>query len=844
MRLVTTLLLGLLVLAPLHAQQGDRPGEVQAPVPDHIEIPPSPILSPEEAMETFTVAPGFRIELVAAEPLVHEPIVVTFAPDGRMWVVELRGFMPNVEGIAEEAPIGTIAILEDTDGDGKMDKRTVFAENLVLPRALALVADGALVGEPPQLWFMRDTNGDSVADEKVEISRYGSRTNVEHSENGLYRALDNWMYNAKSSVRFRHVGGTEFIRDETIARGQWGITQDNVGRIYYNTNSDPLRVDVVPSEYFERNPNLTNPEGINVGVVPSRLQIWPGRVTPGVNRGYQILNEEGKLTSMTAASAPTIYRDSLFPSDHLGNGYVPEPSGNLVKRIIIDETGGTLVGRNAYEGSEFLTSTDERFRPVFLSNGPDGALYIADMYRGILQHRIFVTTFLRQQILDRGLDRGLGLGRIYRIVPDNKRINRPAFDLSKDSSVALVDHLRSADSWWRDTAQRLLVERRDPASVQPLRALARSGDAPALARLHALWTLHGIEQLDRATVLAAMDGTDEHVTAAAIRLSEPWLAQSEDVEVFQRVTTVMKDQAGNAPPTIVLQRALSLGEARSPAAFDLMMEMASKYNEQPFVPDAIVSGLAGRELEFIRRITAGPSTENAHNAVRLATSAVLRSGESGSIASLLALLEPGTHLRPWARTPLLEGFREFLPRRAPRGRPVSAEIPVEPTSLLALAKRTGTPEGDAAAEIVASLNWPGKPGQEAPTVALVLTPEQRALMEQGREQYAALCAACHGPAGEGLPALGAPLRYSRYALGSEEALARIILNGKQGDPLAMPPLNSLSDEAIAGVLTYIRQSWGHNETPVAPATISRIRQEVATREQPWRDEELSRYLTN
>src|SRR4051812_21684276 len=210
-RLFLLLPLSLGFTAVLLAQNGDAAGEVQAPPPPHIQIPPSPILTPEEEMKTFSVAPGFHVELVAADPLVHNPVAMAFGPDGRLWVVEMSAFMPNPDGIGEDAKVGTVVVLEDTDGDGRMDKRKVFVDGLVMPRAFALVGDGVLVGEPPHLWYCRDTNGDGVADEKKEVAGdYGVTTNPEHTANGLMRALDNWIYSANHTTRFRYLGKGQF----------------------------------------------------------------------------------------------------------------------------------------------------------------------------------------------------------------------------------------------------------------------------------------------------------------------------------------------------------------------------------------------------------------------------------------------------------------------------------------------------------------------------------------------------------------------------------------------------------------------------------------------------------
>lgn len=829
-----------LIATTLLAQQGDRAGEVQQGPPVHIEIPPAPTLTAEEALTTFKLPPGFRIEIVASDPLVHNPVAMAFGTDGRLWVVEMSGFMPNADGKGENAKVGSVVVLEDTDNDGRMDKRTTFLGGLVMPRAIALVDGGVLIGEPPHLWFCRDTNGDDVADEKTEVAPdYGVTTNPEHTANGLYWAMDNWIYNAKHNIRFRYEGRGRFSRETTDARGQWGITQDDAGRIFHNTNSDPLRGDLVPTEYLKRNPFLTSTTGSNVGIVPARLAVWPGRVTPGVNRGYQNLNAEGKITSCTAACGPVIYRSALFPAEFLGNAFVCEPSGNLVKRIVITEGDGTVVGRNAYEGSEFLTSTDERFRPVNLSSGPDGALYLVDMYHGILQHRIFMTSYLRKQVEERGLAEGLGMGRIYRIVPDNTKPVKAKFDLAKQTSAELVSRFSAADSWWRDTAQRLLVERNDPASVPLLREFARSSSSPALGRLHALWTLDGMKQLDRNTVMAAIGSTDESVTAAAIRLSEKWLADKIDREILSRVIGA----GGQSTPRITLQKALSLGASQTPEALAAQAKIAAKSGQQPFIPSAIVSGIAGREIDFITLAIAGENTANSSLSVELATSAVFKSRDPSRINEALARLAPKSATPEWGQSAMLKGIERFLPK-TPEGKSVAAMLPAEPVALLTLAKND-TAAGNYAAKLIDLLQWTGKPGMEneASAIADRLTPAQKALFEKGSVQFAAICAGCHQPRGEGMVGLAPQLLYSRYVLGSERALARIVLSGKEKEGRVMPGLRTLDDESLAAVLTYIRQSWGHNAPPIEPATIAKVRRETGNREEPWTDDELQAFAT-
>jgi glucose/arabinose dehydrogenase/mono/diheme cytochrome c family protein len=868
-RLPRALLLSLALIPPVLAQNGDRRGEVQAPPPSHIVIPPAPALSPTEELATFKLPPGFHIESVATDPLIGDPVAMQFAPDGKLWVLEMRGFMPNVDGTNERDPVCDIAVLEDTKGDGHYDKRTVFLDKLVLPRAISLVGDGLLVAEPPHLWFCRDTNGDGVCDQKTEVAAdYGNINNPEHNANGLMWAMDNWIYSANYTGRFRYEGGGKFTRDATVTRGQWGISQDDTGRIYYNSNSDPLRVDAIPSAYLKRNSNFSA-GGANVELAPANLKVTPGRVTPGINRGYNTLDADGKEYAVTSACGPVIFRGTLLPAEFRGDAFIAEPSGNLVKRIKLTEKDGLLRGANAYQGTEFLTSTDERFRPVNLFNGPDGALYVVDMYRGVVQHRIYVTTYLRKQIEERKLEQPRALGRIWRITADGSpAANFRQVALARASSGELVAKLGDANGWTRDTAQRLLVERRDPAAAKALTATAIDPQQPALARLHALWTLDGMGALDRSTVLGALADADANVCAAAIRLAENFFGKpSGDADLAGRVAAIARTE-----PAVRLQLALTLTEAKTPAADSALIGLVTTAGKQPYLADAVVSGLAGREVEFVKAIASQPDAAAAGAAVRFATSAVLKSGDAVRIDQVLALLQENS-TQPWARKELLAGVRYFLPKGegrgfaggggggrgpggggAPGGAPGGGTgrgggggrggerifvgaLPAEPKALVAFAAEKDNPDATVANDLIKYLKWPGKPGMAA--AARPLTTDEQALFDKGRAQFATLCAACHQPNGQGLAGLAPSLLYSRWVLGDARVLARIVLCGKVQENLTMPPWKAaLNDEAIAGVLTYIRRSWGQDADPVPIATVTEARAETAKREEPWSDADL------
>ncbi|MGB3584928.1 MAG: dehydrogenase, partial [Tunicatimonas sp.] len=246
---------------------------------------PSPVLTPAEEMATFQLEPGMKVQLVAAEPMVQEPVVITFDEDGRLWVVEMRGFMPTIKGKGENQPVGRVSVLEDLDGDGQMDKSTIYLDSLIMPRALAVVQGGALIAENNSLWMTEDLDGDLQADTKTLVdSDYAANGLPEHSDNGLWRSVDNWYYNAKSRFRYKLVDG-EWQRDSTEFRGQWGLSHDNEGRLYYNYNWSQLHADLVPPNYLSRNKHHTPTSGIDEGLTLDR-RIYPIRDNPAVNRGY------------------------------------------------------------------------------------------------------------------------------------------------------------------------------------------------------------------------------------------------------------------------------------------------------------------------------------------------------------------------------------------------------------------------------------------------------------------------------------------------------------------------------------------------------------------------------
>jgi glucose/arabinose dehydrogenase len=564
----------------------------------------SPALAAEDALKTFYMPPGYQVELVASEPLIQEPVALDWDLEGRLWAVEMPGFMADIRGSNEHDPIGRVVVLEDTNSDGRMDKRTVFADGLVLARSLKVLDRGILVAEPPNVWLMRDTNGDLRVDTKERITDHYGRFegDPQNNANGFYWGLDNRMYTAgQSNIQLRLKDGV-FEVQQTLSRGEWGVSQDDGGRTYRNTNESALHVDLVQTSYYARNPNLPRTRGSYERLAddnPELNTVWPVRPNPGTNRAYQvgIDREDGSLARFTSVCAPLVYRGDRLPADVYGNVFVAEPAANLVSRLILSDDGTMIRARKAYDRGEFLASTDERFRPVFLTNAPDGTLYIADMYRGIIEHRISVTEYLRDQISSRKLDRPTSYGRIYRVVHDSTRRDT-ANPFARASSGQLVDALAHPNGWRRDTAQRLLVERGARSEVPNLTKLATAA-ADWRTRLHALWILDGLDAIQPATVMAALQDGNRDVRVSAIRLAERWLGEN-----GHPIQAALLKRLDDSDWAVHQQLAASIGALPAGARESAALEVLDRYANDPVVMDAAMSGLRGSESIVLERLLA------------------------------------------------------------------------------------------------------------------------------------------------------------------------------------------------------------------------------------------------
>jgi mono/diheme cytochrome c family protein/glucose/arabinose dehydrogenase len=816
-----------------------------------IEIPPAPPLSPDEALKTFRLAPGYRIELVAAEPLVNSPIFFEFDPDGRIWVVEYPGYMRDLQGTGEADPICRIVVLEDTNGDGRADKSTVFLDGLVMPRSLAFVEGGVLVAEPPHLWFCQDTTGDLRCDRKVRVGTYGHAGNPQHTANGLRYGIDNWLHSADFPKRHRFVEG-QLVEEDAVHRGQFGVTFDDEGRFLTARENRPLIADLIPAEYLLRNANLFRAYqrrgsrqgafGVNVNVAENAQTVFPARVTPAITLGALELREDGRLGTYTVVAGTGFYNGHQFPPDAYGNVFVPESGGHLIGRLRLSGDIDLKAARFYADEQEFLTSTDERFRPVNSRVGPDGALYIADMYHGIIEHVIFMVPYIERQIRERRLDEGLDMGRIWRIVYDGHPIDRTPPRLSTASSPDLIGHLSHRNGWWRLTSQRLLVERRDPDTVPLLDDVVRTGSEP-LGRLHALWTLQGLDALDWPLLLAAVQDADDRVRAAAIRLAEHVGAPAS----AEHVTTHLIRLAADPSPRVRLQVALTAGAFRSSGTTTLLIGLL-RDNEHPLFRVAVMTGLQNQELEFltawVRDFPDTPAEPHLETA-RWLTELVMYGGQPARLTELFDLLAqlPSTAMQH----ALLGALADAVPRQA-RTQPPQIELVREPALLATLTRSDDEVLRQLGYRLYAAFTWPGA-STLRPSIADIapLTPEERRLAERGSETYTRACAACHQADGGGLPNVAPRLRGSEWVDGPADRLIRIVLHGLYGPiqvdgqewNLHMPGLGgALDDEEIAGVLTYVRRAWGNSAAAVRPGEVTTTRIQTASRTMAWTAKEL------
>ena len=521
--------------------------------------PPVPYLSVEESLKRFQIQDGYRLEPVLTEPIIKEPVAIAFDGNGRMFVAEMRTYMQNIDGTGAHERTSRVSMHWSSKGDGVYDRHSVFADKLVLPRMILPVDGGLLINETDTLdiFLYRDTNGDGVSDSKQLVFAGGPRGgNLEHQQSGLIWSMDNWLYSTYNAWRLR-LKGTNVVKEPTAPNGgQWGLTQDDHGKPWFvNAGGErgPLN--------FQQ-PIVYGAFNVNDQFAPGFAEVWPLVPIPDVQGGpIRFRPEEKTLNHFTATCGAEIYRGDRLPADLRGDLLFAEPVGRLIRRTKIEVRDGVTHLSNPYEKSEFIRSSDPNFRPVNMATAPDGSLYIVDMYRGIIQEGNWVRegSYLRKVVQQYSLDQNAGRGRIWRLThPSFKPGPQPK--LQDESAVQLVGRLEHPNGWWRDTAQKLLVLRHDPSAVEPLRRMARANQNH-LARLHALWTLEGMDALEPALVRVKLKDEHPQLRIGAIRVAETLIKQGDT-----SLNADIRAMASDKDPNVVIQAMMTANLLKWPDA--------------------------------------------------------------------------------------------------------------------------------------------------------------------------------------------------------------------------------------------------------------------------------------
>ena len=521
-------------------------------------------LSPEESLQRMYVPKGYKIELVASEPMINEPVAVAWDGNGKMYVAQMMTYMQDIDAGHENEPWSRISILEDTNEDGKMDKSSVFIDSMVLPRIMLPLDDRVIVGETFQrnLYSYRDTNGDGKADEKILLLEDSVRDNrnLEHQDANMIWSLDNWLYVTNKTFRYRFTNNV-IVRDTLPepAVGQWGLTQDATGRLFFSRAGAEI-----PALGFQQHPAYGALE-MEGKYDESFLEPWPIVGTKDAQGGPRRIREgDSTLNRFTGVAGQEVFLGDKMPPAK-GDLFIPEPVGRLVRRAKINHVNGKIVLENPYQQTEFLASTDPLFRPVNAATGPDGCLYIVDMYRGIIQEGTWVGegSYLREVVKEKGYDKFVGRGRIYRIVHEDMKPG-PKPELLSKTPDELLDYLGHPNGWWRTTAQKLIILKGDKSVVPDLVKTLEGNESWfaktfnskkdfGLERLHALWTLEGLDAIEKSTLITAFADKDPRVRVGAIRISDRYLKQN-DIEIFE----ALKPLANDADIEVLQQLILSL----------------------------------------------------------------------------------------------------------------------------------------------------------------------------------------------------------------------------------------------------------------------------------------------
>lgn len=553
-----------------------------------------------EAVELFRLSPGVRIELTAAEPEVFDPVAMCFDEAGRLYVVENRGY-PTQD---ESEPIGSVALLEDTDGDGYFETRSVFADKLTFPNGVMPWKGGIIVTCAPDVLFFKDTDGDKKADvTESMLSGFslGGSTQLRVSHPTLN--IDNWIYLTNglsggevTSPDYPEIGpitmGSYDFRffpltgsfETTAGQAQFGQAFDDYGRKFFCSNRRHVAHVVMQPQWLSRNPNLgftqTYCDIPDHGAAAKIFALSEAPTTAYSHAG-----------TFTAACGLTIFRGTALPEEYRGNSFVCEPTANLVHTDRLVRRGGTFTAERVRDGVEFLATTDNWSRPVFLCNGPDGALYLCDMYRKTIEH----PTYLPPEVAAvTDFDSGKQQGRIFRIVAEDAPSAGEALAAArfKDTSVeSLCEALQHANGWTRDTAHRLLIEKEDPAIAGPLHDALANATLPQ-TKAHAMHLLQAFQELEDEEMIASMQDASPDLRETAVHLA--WWRVLGSEEIVDQLIKLADDPEAN----VRFAAALALGDAEDSRVPGALATVAATGIEDEWTRAAALSSAGGCMAAF------------------------------------------------------------------------------------------------------------------------------------------------------------------------------------------------------------------------------------------------------
>lgn len=675
------LLLATILLIPATHCVADETSHRVVTKEDMPRIPPT---EPEDALATFRLAKGFQLELVAAEPLVSDPVDACFDEHGRMFVAEMHGYpfsheptKLNPKGGGKKNA-GIIRLLEDTNGDGTVDKSHVYADGISWPTSVCCYDGGVFVLAPKYLYYFKDTDGDHKADiREVVLTGFG-RGNVQGVTNGLQWGLDNHIYFAagRNPKDLSHRGkklfsvGSSDLRFnpkteefEIVSGGvQFGHSRDDWGTRFVCSNSNHIQQVVFSQQYISRNPFMTVPSLIR-SIADDGASARVFRISPpepwriirqkwrAADKGYRlVVNKDGgwefipldpskkagavpteyPVGYFTSATGITIYRGDAYPDEYSGNAFVGDVGGNLVHRKLLNTDHVIYQARRADEGEEIVVSSDNWFRPVNFVNAPDGCLYILDMYRETIEHPYSIPEEIKAFLhLESGDDRG----RIYRLVAPNSQRNAVT-SLANLRPARLVEQLQSKNAWRRDTAQRLIWESQDRSFVPLLEKLLTSGPSPQ-GRLHALCTLDGLGAMTHNHLKTGLQDNHARVRARSVLLAESHLKSSS--ELLADLKPLCEDSSEH----VLFQLASSLGESTDPQAVELLATIAAGEDSGNAVQTAVLSSCGVRAPQLLLKLVGNEKLSRQPYVRRMITELGIMVGANPDVSAAQKALRVG-----------------------------------------------------------------------------------------------------------------------------------------------------------------------------------------------------------